>query len=304
MIEVIIINWNSGLMLSQCIQSVLNTDINHQVDSILVVDNASSDDSMQHLPESNKVKCLYNSQNVGFARACNQGFQLTHAPFVLLLNPDAQVFKNTLHDCMLFMQSNPNIDILGCQLLNERGEVSASCARFPKPYRYFFHAIGLTSLLPSIFHPPTLMTDWDHQTSRKVDQVMGAFMLMRRSIFDRIGYFDERYFVYYEELDFSLRLKQAGGVSYFNADVKAIHVGGGTTRGVIGYRLFLSLRSRLQYARKHFSASGYGLVFFSTCLIEPWIRLAFLVAQGKLKELSSWKEGYLRLLRWIVIKKS
>jgi GT2 family glycosyltransferase len=304
MIEVIIINWNSGLMLSQCIQSVLNTDINHQVDSILVVDNASSDDSMQHLPESNKVKCLYNSQNVGFARACNQGFQLTHAPFVLLLNPDAQVFKNTLHDCMLFMQSNPNIDILGCQLMNERGEVSASCARFPKPYRYFFHAIGFTRILPSVFHPPTLMSDWDHLSDRQVDQVMGAFMFMRRSVFDRIGYFDERFFVYYEELDFSLRLKQAGGISYFNATIKAMHTGGGTTREVLGFRLFLSLRSRLLYARKHFSLFGYGLVLLSTCLIEPVIRLAFLCVRFRIKEISSWKEGYVRLFRWLVFKSS
>lgn len=304
MIDVVIINWNSGFYLEKCVESLLV--YNHgTLNSIIIIDNASTDDSMHQLPVGNAlVNRIFNSENLGFSKACNQGFKMAQAPYVLLLNPDAIVLENTLTEALRFMQKNPDVDVLGCQLKNEHGKISPSCARFPKPYRYFFHAIGLSSILPTVFNPPTLMADWDHLSNREVDQVMGAFMLMRRSIFDRIGYFDERYFVYYEELDFSLRLNQAGGISYFNADIKAIHVGGGTTRGVLGYRLFLSLRSRLQYARKHFSLPGYVLVFVSTCLIEPWIRLVFLVAQGKTKEISSWKEGYLRLFRWIAFKQS
>jgi GT2 family glycosyltransferase len=304
MIDVVIINWNSGSYLKKCVDSLLA--YNHgTLNTIIIIDNASTDDSMHQLPVGNAlVNRIFNSENLGFSKACNQGFRMAQAPYVLLLNPDACVLENTLSEALHFMQNNQNVDVLGCQLQNEHGKVSPSCARFPKPYRYFFHAIGLSSIMPAVFHPPTLMTDWDHLSNRQVDQVMGAFMLMRRSIFDRIGFFDERFFVYYEELDFSLRLKHAGGISYFNADIKAIHAGGVTTRGVLGYRLFLSMRSRLQYARKHFSLSGYGLVFVSTCLIEPWIRLVFLVAQGKLKEISSWKEGYLRLFRWIAFKQS
>jgi GT2 family glycosyltransferase len=304
MIDVVIINWNSGSYLKKCVDSLLayNQDT---LSSIVVIDNASTDDSMSHLPQNNPlVNRIINSENLGFSKACNQGFRQARAPYVLLLNPDATVLENTLPTALRYMQNNPDVDILGCQLHNEQGKVSPSCARFPKPHRYFFHAIGLCGLMPSVFHPPTLMTDWDHSSSRAVDQVMGAFMLMRRSIFDRIGYFDERYFVYYEELDFSLRLKQAGGVSYFNADIKSIHAGGGTTRGVLGYRLFLSLRSRLQYARKHFSLPGYCLVFVSTCLIEPLTRLAFILLRCKAKEISPWKEGYIRLFRWIAFKKS
>lgn len=304
MIDVVIINWNSGSYLQNCVESLLR--YNHDsLSSIIIIDNASTDDSMNQLPIGNVlIKRIFNSENIGFSKACNQGFYLAEAHYVLLLNPDARVLENTLPEALRFMHNKSEVDVLGCQLQNEHGKVSPSCARFPKPYRYFFHAIGLSSMFPSVFHPPTLMTDWNHFFNREVDQVMGAFMLMRRSVFDRIGYFDDRFFVYYEELDFSLRLKQAGGISYFNADIKAIHAGGGTTRGVLGYRLFLNLRSRLQYARKHFSASGYGLVFMSTCLIEPCFRLFLLIAKGKLKEISSWKEGYSRLFRWIAFKQS
>jgi GT2 family glycosyltransferase len=297
MIDVVIINWNSGELLCKSVGSIIQNDAKNLVSNIIVVDNASCDESMLHLPDVKKIRRVKNLQNLGFACACNQGFKLTSSPYVLLLNPDAMVFENTLSACVNFMESNPDIDILGCQLLNDHGRVSPSCARFPKPYRYFFHAIGLTRILPAIFHPPTLMTDWDHQSSDSVEQVMGAFMFMRRSVFDRIGFFDERFFVYYEELDFSLRLKKSGGKTYFNSKIQAMHSGGGTTNSVVGFRLFLSLQSRLRYARKHFSTLGFWVVFLSTWLIEPWVRLMLLLFTGRIKEISSLLEGYTRLLK-------
>jgi GT2 family glycosyltransferase len=146
------------------------------------------------------------------------------------------------------------------------------------------------------------MTDWDHAESRFVDQVMGAFMFMRKEVFQKIGYFDERFFVYYEELDFSERLYQAGGKSFYTHSAKAIHTGGGTTHAVKAFRLFLNLRSRLQYAKKHFSYPGFLLVAFCSLLIEPFTRCLFLLLKGHFKEIGQVFKGYGQLFAALPIR--
>ena len=136
------------------------------------------------------------------------------------------------------------------------------------------------------------MTDWDHTESRFVDQVIGAFMFMRGSIFKKAGYFDERFFVYFEELDFSKRLAELGGKSYYSTAIKAIHSENGTTMSVKGFRLFLYLKSRLQYAKKHFGYPGYSLVWLSTFFIEPISRFLFCVVRGKFVEVKELIQAY------------
>ena len=140
------------------------------------------------------------------------------------------------------------------------------------------------------------MIDFDYSVSNFVDQVMGAFMFMRTTIFNKVGYFDEQFFVYFEEVDFSKRLADIGGKSYFNSDIKAIHIGEGTTKSVKAFRLFLILQSRLKYARKHFSKFGYLITWGSTFLIEPFSRILFSVFKGKFNDATNVLKGYKLLL--------
>lgn len=296
MVDIVIINWNSGDLLQKCIHTLLTPSNQAQLGTIFIIDNNSADNSIGLLPKSNKIRIIYNQDNVGFSKACNQGFKLSEAPFVLLLNPDTQLFDTTLADCVQFMQSRPDVDIAGCQLLNEDGSIAKSCARFPTVLHMCFESTGLSKIAPKIFTPATLMTDWDHKESRFVDQVMGAFMFMRKEVFEKAGYFDERFFVYYEELDFSKRLAGLGGKSYYTTDIKAIHSGGGTTHNVKAFRLFLNLRSRLQYAKKHFSRTGYILVGFCTYCIEPFSRGLFLLLKGQFKDIGQLIKGYQKLV--------
>jgi GT2 family glycosyltransferase len=297
MIDIIIVNWNSGDYLRKCVTSILaGAQQQDLVSQIIVIDNASEDDSILRMPHSAKIMLIQNQHNAGFAKACNQGFHQSNAPYVLLLNPDAELMANTLHDSLAFMSQHHYIDILGCQLLDEMGKVTTSCARFPTPYRFFMDALGLSYLFPRVFKPALLMKDWDHMESRVVDQVMGAFMFMRRRVFEKIGYFDERYFVYYEELDFSKRLKEAQGVSYFHASIQARHQGMGTTESVKAFRLFLNLSSRLKYAQKHFSYFGYLLVVFSVFPLELISRFFLLLFKGRLAEVNDLLKGYRLLL--------
>lgn len=273
MVDVVIVNWNSGTLIKKCLDSIMSSNDFSTINRIYIVDNNSTDSSLENIQHT-QVTILRNNQNLGFAKACNRAFKLCDSEYVLLLNPDAWLKENTISDCIGFMDNNRQYQILGCRLLNDEGATSVSCARFPKPIRFFYDATGLSKLIPTIFTPATLMTDWSHNESREVDQVMGAFMFMRSDVFKIAGYFDEEFFVYFEEMDFSKRLNELGGLSYFNYDIVAVHSGGGTTEKVKAYRLFLNLQSRLKYAKKHFSKSGYLFVVFCTFLIEPITRSA------------------------------
>jgi GT2 family glycosyltransferase len=292
MVDIVIVNWNSGEYLGKCINSVFATNNGTYVSTIFIIDNNSRDSSLNRISPNTKIKIIRNKENLGFAKASNQGFKISKAPYILLLNPDTKLLDSTLEDCIVFMEKKSDIDILGCQLLYDNGEISHSCSRFPSPAGIFRDTTGLSKIAPSIFKPGIIMTNWDHKKSRFVDQVMGAFMFMRKSIFEKIGFFDEQFFVYYEEVDFSKRLAHSGGKSFYNADIKAIHSGQGTTSSVKSFRLFLNLRSRLQYAKKHFSLLGYLSVWLCTYFIEPITRTAFLLLRGKIKETAQLAKGY------------
>lgn len=295
-IDIVIVNWNAGDLLSRCVGSLLKTQSVKLIGKIIIVDNASSDSSVSEVAVSEKIHWIKNTENRGFSVACNQGFRAASAPYVLLLNPDAAVFDVTLEACLKFMNGRKDIDILGCRLVNDEGKTTVSCARFPTPWRYCTDAIGISKLFPKLFPPATLMTDWNHLESKEVDQVMGAFMLIRKSTLSAMNGFDERFFVYYEELDFSKRVSEQKGKIFFNADIKALHSGGGTTCAVKAFRLYLSLSSRLHYARKHFSAIGYGVTWLSTYLVEPWTRMLFCFVKADLTGITQVWNGYYLLI--------
>lgn len=296
-IDIVIVNWNSGSLLYDCIVSIKKSSQQDLLHAIIVVDNASADVSLDMLPQYDKLMIIQNQENLGFAKAANQGFRLSTASYTLLLNPDTRLFPDTLQKCGQFMEEHQDVDILGVRHLKNDGSVSPSCARFPTPLTYFYDAVGLSRFSPRIFTPALLMTDWDHLSDRVVDQVIGAFMFMRNSIFQKIGYFDEQFFVYCEELDFSKRLVEAGGKSFYTASIKIVHIGGGTTKKVMGYRLFLNLRSRMLYGKKHFTTIGYFGLLITTLVVEPVTRILFNLFKGDFKEVREIFRGY-----WMLAK--
>lgn len=297
MIDIVIVNWNSADFLKKCLNSIFSTNNENYIYNVFVIDNNSKDSSLDNIPVNSRIKIIHNKINVGFSKACNQGFKLCTSSYILLLNPDTQVLDDTIASCVSYMNANNKIDILGPQLLNEKGEITQSCWRFPTPVSIFFHSFGLLKMVPSAFKLQFDVSNWNNHESKFVDQLMGAFMFIRKSTFEKIGYFDERFFVYYEEVDFSKRLAESGGTSFYNANIKAIHTGEGTTSSVKGLRLFLNLQSRLQYAKKHFNFSGYCCVWLSTFFIEPMTRSFFLLFSGKITQIPDLLKGYKLLLK-------
>jgi len=298
-IDIVIVNWNSGELLANCLESIRRHGV-AEVARVIVVDNASSDASVAGVVDlfDLPIEIIKNNENQGFARACNKGASLGKAPYILFLNPDTVLFKETLSNAIIFMEqeSNQQVGICGVQLVNEIGEVSRTCARFPTPGIFYSKMFGLNRLFPTLF-PSHHMTEWDHMNSQSVDHVMGAFFLVRRYLFETINGFDERFFVYLEDVDLSLRAHQAGWRSYYLADTQAYHKGGGTSEQVKATRMFYSLRSRILYGYKHFSWCSATALMMGTLILEPVARCALAIFNKSYLQVKETFHGYSMLWR-------
>lgn len=271
-VDVVIVNWNSGDWLEKCLQSLLAFG-RKNISTITVVDNCSVDGSDKQTVVGLPLEVVQTHANLGFGRACNLGVAKGHAPYILFLNPDATLYDGTLDIAVAFMEdpSNARVGVCGIQLKEENGETQKHTARFPTVGRMIAMAFGITQLFPkAALHDH----DFDHLSSRDVDHVIGAFYLIRRNLFESLGGFDPRFFVYLEDLDLSLRVHNAGYRVHYLSEAIGFHKGGGTSDQVKAHRLYYSMDSRLFYAFKHFSFPSAWLIAFATLLIEPIPRLA------------------------------
>ena len=301
-VHIVVVNWNAGAMLRDCIASIAAHSA-RWVARVVVVDNGSTDGSANLDEPRLPLKVIRLPTNLGFAAASNRGATDATAPYILLLNPDTRLEDDVVARALDFMQSPEACDIgvCGIQLRDQRGEVQRHCARFPDWKTFVGQATGLNRILPRVFHP-MLMEDFDHLSSRRVDHVIGAFYLIRREVWERLGGLDERFFVYLEDLDLSLRAAALGWGAYYLADASAFHEGGGTSRQIMGRRLFYALRSRILYAAKHFSRAGAIAAAGAALLIEPLSRLALSIAHRSGEEAKATVSAYRLLygdLAWI-----
>lgn len=277
-LDIIIVNWNAGKQLKDCLLSIIESK--HQVidlQRVIVVDNASCDNSLEGLEKLDlPLKIIRNDTNRGFAAACNQGAKGSSADYLLFLNPDTRLFADSLEKSIEYMgkAENQTVGILGIQLVDESGKVARTCARFPSLKNFLAKIFGLDRVLPTYFKPH-LMSDWDHGSTKIVDHVIGAFLFVRRKLFEKLSGFDERFFVYLEDLDFSIRALHEGYTSVYLASAQAFHKGGGTSEQIKAKRLFYSLRSRILYAYKNFKKPSAVILTLATLFIEPFSRMLF-----------------------------
>lgn len=271
--DIIIVNWNSGPQLSSCLASLQEN--REAINSIVVVDNNSSDGSITGISHINpKIHLIQAKHNLGFAAACNLGVAHCKSELILFLNPDTLIPQGVLASATSFLESieGSQYSTCGIRLIDEVGNTHRGCVKFPTSSMLICRAIGLDRHIGCAI-PSYLMKNFDHLSSKDVDHVIGAFYLVRRRVFEMLGGFDERFFVYLEDLDFSLRSRQAGWRIRYIASLSAFHKGGGTSERVRGKRLFYSSRSRILYAFKHFPWRTAMLVTIATLGIEPLARL-------------------------------
>lgn len=298
-VDIVIVNWNAGIQLYECVDSIIKYE-QGIVDNIIVVDNGSTDGSENAIDGLPKVTLIRAGSNLGFGKACNLGAKFANSEFLLFLNPDARFFIDSLTSVLEFMQKqeNDHVGICGVQLIDENGAIARSCARFPTANGLIIHAAGLDRFIPRLGH---IMTEWNHMDTHQVDHVIGAFFLLRRSVFNALHGFDESFFIYFEDLDMSYRAKQLGFSSVYFAEAQAFHAGGGTSKQVKAKRLFFSLRSRILYAFKHFNFFAACAVLLATLLIEFISRSMLAVVQLSLISLKETIIAYSMLLRWLPV---
>lgn len=280
-IDVVIVNWNGGALLGACLASLAAVEDAAGV-QVIVVDNASTDGSAAALPALPRpLRLIRNGENQGFGRACNAGAAAGTAPAILFLNPDARVDPDALRLARAALLSEPRTGIVGARLIDAAGETQRSCARAPSPLGMLGRALVLDRIGLAA---PHFLLDWDHAQDRAVDQVMGAFLMIRRDLFAALLGFDERFFVYFEDVDLCTRARASGFAVRHVAAATARHLGQGTTRRAKARRLFYFLRSEILYAGKHHgAATALTLVGTAFCAQVP-LRLALALGRGSPRE--------------------
>lgn len=281
-LDIVIVNWNTGDALRDCLQSIADGAGGVTVARVVVVDNHSTDDSLALAAAAMPTAVLIrNPDNRGFGAACNQGAAGSRADYLLFLNPDTRLEADTLRNTVAFLDGpgQHSVGICGIRLEGDGGHATTSAARFPTPRVIVGQATGLARWLPAVF-PPHLLTAPECAGTRDVDQVIGAYFVIRRPLFETLGGFDERFFVYFEEVDLSLRARLAGYRSVFFHGAVAYHKGGVSSDQVKAARLFYSLRGRLLYAWKHYSRASAWMVMAITFGIEWPARMARAAVAG------------------------
>lgn len=246
--SVIIVSYNSAQFVPQCLDSILKNTfgINYE---IIVVDNYSNDGTAELVQSkfSDKVKLLRQNQNRGFAAGCNYGISFSKGKYILLLNPDTLLKGNAIGEMVRFLEERFAVGIAGCKVLNSDGTLQLPCRRrFPDAKSSFFKLFGLSSLFPknSIISAYE-MADIDAGSPHEVDAVSGSFLMFRRELLDSVGYLDEDFFIFGEDLDFCYRAKMHGWRIMYNSNAEIVHYRGQS-------RVFRSLPSIIQAHRAMF----------------------------------------------------
>ena len=294
-LSVIIVNYNVKYFLEQAIQSVIKACEKIEAE-IIVVDNNSVDGSVEFIEskfltkgidQKPIIKIIANKQNTGFSKANNQGLQIAKGEYVLLLNPDTVVEEDTFDKCISFMDSHPDAGALGVKMIDGKGVFLPESKRaFPSPEVAFYKAFGLATLFPrsKVFGKYHLGYIGENETC-EVDVLAGAFMLLRKSVLDKIGNLDEAFFMYGEDIDLSYRIVKAGYKNYYFPETRIIHYKGESTKKASFNYVKMFYNAMKIFAKKHFSGRRAGvfvmllnIAIYFRALIAGIVRICIKVA--------------------------
>jgi len=280
--SLIMLSFNTRELLRKSLSSLLT--ISAQTDAeIIVVDNASHDGSADMVAaDFPQVRLIRAPQNLGFAGGNNLGREAARGEFLVLVNSDAFIESGALQTGLERMRKNRQVGLAGALLLGRDQCPEPSARQFPSPLNDLLSLTGLAARYPrSRFFGRFDRTWANPYEPAQVDWVPGAFCIIRQSALAQIGFFDERFFLYYEEVDLCRRLKKDGWSVWYWPDLKAVHWGGESSKTLSGQTVsnhgrqltLWRMRSALLYYRKH---HGYLAAWFSASIESTWHRLRML----------------------------
>ncbi|MDD4606800.1 MAG: glycosyltransferase family 2 protein [Patescibacteria group bacterium] len=245
-VAIIIVNYKSKGLLKNCLKSIFsdleNTTLNY---SVVVIDNDSQDDSEQMLiQEFPRTERIFLKNNLGYARAVNLGLKKFPAKYYFVLNPDTLFLeKKVIERLFNFMEAHPRVGLVGPKLINPDRSIQYSACRFPNFWVPIYRRTKLGKLKRAsqkIDH--FLMHEWDHRDTREVDWVLGTGMFVRHQAMEEVGGMDERFFMYFEDVDWCRRFKEKNWPVYYLADVEVIHYHGRPSAEMTGIKSILFSR--------------------------------------------------------------
>lgn len=225
-LSVIIVSYNSNDVLEKCLKSLQKSTLENF--ETIVVDNASKDNPKDLVGKFNGVIFIRNDENLGFSKANNIGIKIAKGNYILFLNPDMEVYPDTLSYMRGFMEKNKDVGAATCKVVLKTGKMDDSCHRgFPTPWNSFCHFSGLTKLFPkSKLFAGYNLGYLDLSKKHEIDSLAGSFFFTRGNAGKEVGWWDEDFFFYGEDLDFCYELKQKGWKIYYVPDVLALHYKG------------------------------------------------------------------------------
>lgn len=253
-ISIIIVNWNTKDLLTDCINSIFAQKLIFSYE-LIVVDNGSEDGSQLLIRQSYPtVKLIENKTNLGFGKANNIGIAVAKGRYLCLVNSDVRLIDGCLQELTEYMDIHPLVGMSGPKIYYPDMRVQDSCRKFPSLWRTFCSEFKLdTIFLKSSFFSGEHMFYFSHEVEIKPDYLVGCLLMLRKETLDKVGAFDERFFIYAEEVDLAVRIRDAGWEVVFLPQAKAIHNHAGSSskdplRFLLAYQ-----KSILQYWRKHHS---------------------------------------------------
>ena len=279
-VDVVVVCWNDKEKIATALDSVFalaEVRDNPEFAHVVVSDNGSTDGSREFIAEryGGRVQIVENGANLGFAAACNRAFEATWSPHVFLLNPDAELRDGALREIVAFMDAHPRCGIAGSRIYNYDGSVQQSVGEFDTWAGAFLRSSAWGELPPlRRFANGASLRDWDYRSERRVDLAIGAALCIRRALLEAIGPFDERYFLYHEEVDFAKRAADAGWETWYVPASEAIHEGMGSARGY-------SVEGRKQRSRRRYWLKHHGRLWYAalvTALVGRYLLYAGVVA--------------------------
>ena len=269
-LSVVIVNYNVQYFLEQCILSVQSASQNLKVE-IIVVDNNSTDDSCKLLLEKYPdIILLQNKENVGFSKANNQGVEVAKGEYVLILNPDTVVAEDTFTQILAYAKSKQNLGVLGVKLIDGSGSFLPESKRgIPTPKVSFNKLFGISSKRTGKYYA----THLGENETGIVDILVGAFMLLKRSVYNEVNGFDEAYFMYGEDIDLSYKILNKGYQNYYFAKTQVIHYKGESTEKDVKHLKYFHKAMKIFY-KKHFKLNRV-YDFIMSFGIEFWFLLKY-----------------------------
>lgn len=251
-LSIIIVSWNVQVFLAACLDSIFTESLAPLDVEVIVVDSASSDDTVQMLKTRYpQVVCLPQTKNIGFTRGNNIGLNSARGRYLLLLNPDTEVIGDALRQMVAYLDAHPRIGIIGPHTLNSDQTTQSTRRRFPTLATAVFESTWLQRFAPRQVLDQYYVRDIADTATAQVDWVQGSALMARRDVYAQIGPLDDAYVMYSEEMDWCKRARDAGWQVAYLGSAQVIHHGGKSSEQVTAFKHIYFQASKLRYFRKH-----------------------------------------------------